>query len=38
MLDPQRDENGKPKTSDGHFTPVNLPNKNQKTGKSTMLK
>jgi len=26
MLDPQRDENGKPKTSDGHFTPINLPN------------
>ena len=26
MLDPQRDENGKPKTSDGHFTPIKLPN------------
>jgi hypothetical protein len=25
MLDPQRDENGKPKTSDGHFKPINLP-------------
>ena len=26
MLDPQLDENGKPKTSDGHFTPIKLPN------------
>jgi hypothetical protein len=26
MIDLQRDENGKPKTSDGHFTPLNLPN------------
>jgi hypothetical protein len=25
MLDPQRDKNGKPKTSDGHFTPGGLP-------------
>ena len=25
MLDPQRDENGKPKTSDGHFTSGGLP-------------
>jgi hypothetical protein len=25
MLDPQRDENGKPKTSDGYFKPVSLP-------------
>jgi len=25
MLDPQRDENGKPKTSDGYFKPTSLP-------------
>jgi len=25
MLEPQRDKNGKPKTSDGHFTPGGLP-------------